>query len=258
MGLLDRFKESKAARCIEAALQQQRPPEEAVSAARHLRDVGAEHCIPVLCEALSRGCAPLQVEAAQALAAIHKRHPDKRILEALNAAVLQERQPPQVRQAAIEGLIELVSFRHAGCLIEILKTARTPLPVRAAAIRGLKKLAYPEVLERLVESYVLGRQLDPKGEIRRWAVQELIALEDRDKLGKMHEIAHGRRKLRYGALLPEAGGLAPLVFLMAEVDPKASLRYLSQMTDDPNPAIRAAAAQTLQELRPEGKGPPAP
>jgi len=256
MGMLDRFRESRAARCIEAALGQEKPPEEAVFAARQLREIGAERCVPILCNALLHGPVPLQIEAALALAAIHQRFPDKRILEALHGALLHERKAEQVRQAAIEGLVELIDVRHAGSLLEVLKSNRSPMAVRSAALRGLKKLGYSEVVERLVESFLFGKRLDPAGEIRKWAVRELIAVDDPDKLTKIFEIAHGRRKLRYRAVSPEAGGPAALVLLMARVDPRASVRLLNQMADDSNPAIRAAAAKALQSVKGRAAEPP--
>jgi len=106
-----------------------------------------------------------------------------------------------------------------------------------------------EILERLVESVLFGKPLDPRGEIRKWATNELIALDDSEKLSKIHEIAHGRRKLRYRAISDAAGGPAVLVHLMARIDPRLSVRYLHQMADDENPAIRAAAARALQDIK---------
>ena len=251
MGLLSWVKESKASRCIHAVLQSQKGAGEGVAAARGLKEFGSERCVPILCEALARGELPLRVEAAHALAAIYARHPDKQVLGALNGAILHERQPRQARQAAVEGLVGIVDVRHAGSLLELLKSQRTPVPLRAAALRGLKKLGYHEVLERLVESVLFGKRQDPKGEIRKWAVNELIALDDRDKLTKIHEIAHGRRKLRYRAFSDETGGPAQLVLLMAQIDPKAAMRLLSAMADDPNPAIRNAALRALDNIKAE-------
>ena len=249
MGLLDRFKESKAIRCIEAALRDPKGVPEAVPAARRLRDTGAERCVPVLCEAIAQGAAPLQIEAARTLGAVYRRHADKRVLECLNTTILHERQPSEVRQAAIESLVEILDVRHAGSLIEVLKSNRSPIPVRSAALRALKQLGYNESVERLVEACLFGKRLDPTGAIRKWATNELIAVDDHDKLAKIFEIAHGRRKLRYRAISPEAEGPAPLVLLMARVDPKGSMRYLNQMVDDANPAIRTAAADAIERIR---------
>ena len=249
MGFLSRFKESKATRCVQVALKQKKPSAEALAAARGLSEFGGERCIPVLCDALAKGGAPLQVEAARALAGVHARCPDKSILGALNSAILHERKQAEARQAAIESLVQLVDVRHAGSLIEVLKSNRSPMPVRSAALKGLKKLGYPEFLERLVESVLFGKPLDPRGEIRKWATNELIALDDSEKLSKIHEIAHGRRKLRYRAISDAAGGPAVLVHLMARIDPRLSVRYLHQMADDENPAIRAAAARALQDIK---------
>jgi HEAT repeat protein len=252
MGLLSRFKERKATRCIQAAFQKQRPPEEAVAAARRLRECATERSIPILCEALEKGLVPLQIEAAHALAELQKRSPNRRILGALNSAVLHERKPQQARQAAIESLVEVVDVRRAGSLIEVLKSNRSPMPVRAAALRGLKQLGYPEVLERLVESYLFGKRLDPNGEIRKWAVRELIALDDNEKLTKIFEIVHGRHKLRYRPISAEEGGAARLVHLMAQINPKHAMRFLNQMVDDTNPGIRQAAAKALKEIKTKG------
>ncbi len=197
-----------------------------------------------------RGEKRLRQEAAHALGAIHKRSPDKRILAALNAAILHESQPPEVRAAAIEALAEVVDARKAGSLVQLLASHRTPIPVRAAAIAALKKLRYAEVLERLVESVLFGERLDPGGRIRKWATHELRLLDDHEKLAKLYQIAHGLRRLRYRAVNDEAGGVGAIVRLMAEVDPKGARRFLNQMTDDLNPGIRAAAQQTLRSLEP--------
>jgi len=232
-------------------MTQGRLSEECIAAARRLGELGAERCIPVLSAALAKGSAALQIQAARALGAIYKRHADVHILEALNAAVLHERQSAQARQAAVESLAQIIDVRHAGSLIEVLKSSRSPMPVRAAALRCLKRLGYAEVLERLVESSLFAKRLDPRGEIGKWAIHELIALDDRDKLTKIHEIAHGRRRLRYRTMSDEAGGPAALVFLMAQIDPKGAQRFLNRMVDDENPAIRSAAAQALRNIRGE-------
>jgi len=249
MGLLTRFKESKAARCIQAVIEKQKPAEEAVAAARVLRDVATERCIPVLCDALEKGPVPLQIEVAHALAELQKRCPDKRILGALNSAILHERKPRQARQAAIERLTEVIDVRHAGSLIEVLKSSRSPMPVRAAALRGLKQLGYAELLERLVESFLFPKAQDPDRAIRKWAIHELVALDDTEKLTKIFEVIHGRHKLRYRHVTPEAGGPAALVHLMARIDPKRSMRLLNRMVDDTNPEIRQAAAATMAKIK---------
>jgi len=153
-----------------------------------------------------------------------------------------------VREAAVEALAEVVDVRKAGSLVQVLNSHKTPLRVRAAAIAALKKLRYAEVLERLVESVLFGKQLDPKGEIRRWAIHELRVLDDHEKLAKLYQIAHGLRRLRYRGITDEVGGVGTIVRLMAEVDPKGSRRFLNQMTDDLNPEIRAAAREVLASM----------
>lgn len=248
MGFLSRIKESKASRCIEAALADAGKTYEGIEAARRLHEVGSGRCVPVLCDALERGDERLRQEAARALGAIHKRAPDKRVLAALNAAVLHESQQAAVRRAAIETLAELVDARRAGSLVQVLSSHKTPIAVRAAALDGLKKLHYAEVLERLLESVLFGEALDPDGEIRKWATHELRLLDDHEKLAKIYQAVYGRRRLRYRAVSDEAGGVATLVRLMPEVDPKGARRFLSQMTDDENPQIRAAAQQALEAV----------
>ncbi|MFP4058551.1 MAG: HEAT repeat domain-containing protein [Candidatus Brocadiia bacterium] len=249
MGLLARFKESGAIRNVAAALGASGGVEQGVAAAQRLGELGGERAIPILREALFSGRVPLQVQAAKALAAVHQRRPDQQILKALNGAALAERQDPRVRQAAIEALCSAVDLRHAGSLVEVLKSPDSPLPVRQTAFRCLKRLRYPELLERLVENLLLGERLDPRGAVRKWAIGELGALDDHDKLTKLFEIAHGRRRLRHRALSPEAGDPATLVLLMARLDPRGSVRFLHQMVDDDNPGIRSAAAQALRDIK---------
>jgi len=251
MGLLTRFRESSAIRCIRGSLQQAKPLEEGVAAMRRLGEFGTQRAIPILRDALFKDNVALQIQAARALAAIYARYPDVHVLEALNSAVLHERQAPQARQAAIESLTDIIDVRHCGSLIEVLKSNRSPTTLRAAALRGLKQLRYPEVLERLVESTQFGKRLDPKGETRQWAVRELIGLDDHDKLAKLFEIVHGRRKLRYRPLNPETGQ-ADIIALMTRIDPKQSVKYLHQLVDDDNPRIRSAAANALNQLREQG------
>jgi len=251
MGLLNRFRESSAIRSVEASLQESRPLEDGVGAMQRLREIGTERAIPILREALFKDNAALQIQAARALAAIYHRHPDRQVLEALNGAVLHERQSPQAREAAIGALTEVVDVRHCGALLEVLKSHRTPTDVRTAAVRGLQKLRYPEILERLVESLNFGEQLDPRGEIRQWAVRELAHLDDRDKLTRMYEIIHGRHPLRCRPLNPDSGQ-AELIFVMVRVDPKGSVRFLHQMVDDDNPTVRSAATTALSQLRDRG------
>ncbi|MFW6108601.1 MAG: HEAT repeat domain-containing protein [bacterium] len=251
MGLLDHFRESSAIRSVEASLQQDKPLEEGVAAVRRLREIGTDRAVPILREALFQDNPALQVQAAHALAAIHERQPDVHILEALNGAVLHERQAHKARRAAIEALAKVVDLRHCGSLLEVLKSRRSPVAVRAAALQGLKKLHYPELLERLVECTTFAKDLGDQGATRRWAINELATLDDREKLTKMHEIIHGRRALRYRPLNPD-GGQADLIFIMVHIAPKESLRFLHQMVDDDNPAIRSAAATALKQLHDRG------
>jgi len=248
VGFITRLKESRARRCIEAALAGAVEGYEGIEAARTLREVGSERCVVVLSGALERGDKRLRQEAAHALGAIYKRAPNKHILAALNAAILHESQPPEVRTAAIEALAEVVDARRAGSLVQVLASHKTPIPVRAAALAALKKLRYAEVVERLVESVLFGQKLDPDGRIRKWATRELRLLDDHEKLAKIYQIAHGQRRLRYRAVTGEAGGVATLVHLMAEVDPKGARRFLNQMVDDGNPEIRTAARQAIQAI----------
>jgi len=251
MGLLNHFRESSAIRSVQASLQEAKPLEDGVAAMRRLSEIGTQRAIPILRDALFKDNTALQIQAARALAAIHRRHADVAILEALNGAVLHERQSATARQAAIEALAEVVDVRHCGGLIEILKSGRSPVNCRAAALLGLKQLHYPDILERLVESACFSKRLDPRGEIRAWAIRELVALDDHDKLTKMHEIVHGRRPLRYRPLNPDTGQ-AQLVFLMARIDPKGSVKFFHQMVDDENPKVRSAAATALKQLRDRG------
>jgi len=251
MGLLNHFRESSAIRCVQASLQQGKPLEEGVAAVRRLSEIGTERAIPILRDALFKENTALQIQVARALAAIYARRPDVQILEALNGAVLHERQSAQARQAAIASLAEVIDVRHCGSLIEVLKSSRSPVKVRAAALSALKKLHYPEVLERLVESTAFGKRLDPRGETRQWAIRELTGLDDRDKLTKMFEIVHGRRKLRYRPPDPDSGQ-ADLILLMARIDPKQSVRFLHQMVDDDNPRIRSATVAALEKLKDQG------
>ena len=248
MGLLTRFRESSAIRSIQASLHQAKPLEDGVAAMRRLCDCGTERAIPILRDALFQDSVGLQIQAARALAAIYRRCPDVHILEALNGAVLHERQAAQARQAAIESLTEIIDYRHSGSLVEVLKSSRSPINVRASALRCLKRLHYPEITERLVESATFPTQLDPRGETREWAVRELVGLDDRDKLTKMYEIIHGRHPLRYRPLNPETGP-ADVIAMMVRIDPKGSLRFLNDLADDDNPAIHAPAAKALQAIR---------
>ena len=252
MGLLARFKESAAIRCVEAALRQAKPADNGVEAARRLGDVGSDRCIPILKQALFQDNLRLQIQAARAFAAIYKRHPDPHILEILNVAILNERQSAQARQAIVESLAEITDIRRSGGLVEVLKSARTPATVRSAALGALKSLNYPEILERLVESAIFGKILDPRGEIRTWATSQLIALDDRDKLHRIFEIIHGRRRLRYRTVSPETGGPASLVDLLPRIDPRGAVPLLEEMVDDDNPAIHDAAKQALAKLRAKG------
>ena len=258
MGLLDRFRESSATRCVQVALDAGKPSDESVAALHMLAEIGTERCVPVLCDVLVRNVLALQIPAARALTLIYKRQASQRILEALHSAALNERQPPQARQAAVESLGEVVDVHHARGLVEVLESSRSPVPVRSAALRCLKRLGYSEILERLVESAIFGPRLDPRAEIRRWAVHELIALEDREKLNKLHEIILGRRKLRYRAVSAEAGGPGTLIALLAEVDSHGALPYLEEMHDHDNPALREAATRTLGALKAAQSAPAPP
>ncbi len=247
--LLNRWKEGKALRTVEAALQGGGAQDEAINAIQTLRDIGSKRSIPTLCLALTHGGEALRAVAPAALAGIHKRHNDNRILEAINTAVLSDRQADTVRVAAIEALGEAVDVRHAASLLEVLKSPRSPLAVRTAAAHTLHRLGYPDLLERLVENYLFERKDDPHGAVRQWVEGELKALDDREKLSKLNEIAHGRRRLRYHSLSSERGDPGDIVHLMAEVDPVQSVRYLSQMADHSTTVISAAAAKALRDIR---------
>ncbi len=247
--LLGRWREGKVIGAIEAVLKGRGPVGPALDAARDLRGIGSKRAVPVLCEALDKGPEGLRLEAAATLAAIQKRCPDTRILEALSAAILTERQPLAAREAAIEALTEVVDVRRVGSLLEVIKKPATPAPVRSAAVRGLQRLGYPEVIERLVEDALLDKAQDPDGAVQRWVVEELKALGDKDKLSKLNEIVHSRRRLRYRPLRPGTTDPAAVVALMAEVDPEHAVRYLSQMVDDSTRVISAAAAGALREIR---------
>ena len=255
MGLLSRFRESAAIRCVRAVLEQGKSPAEGVAAAVRLMEVGTQRCVPILCEALAKEDPALQVQAARALATVQKRQPDERILKALNAAVLNERHNAQARQAAVEAIATVVDASHTKSLHEVLRSHRTPLQVRVAAIRALKKLGYGEVLERLVEATLFGPTEDPRGEIHRWAIRELGALDEHEKLTKIYEIIHGRRKLHYRSFAAVPGGPASLVPILAEIDPKGAIRFLHMMSDDENPGVREAAVKALRPA--QGKGPAA-
>ena len=247
--LLNRFREGKAVRSLEAGISGAGPPEAALAAAARLRDIGGRKSIQPLCFALTHAPEALRAECATALAGVHQRHPDQQILEALNAAVLSDRQAEKVRAAAALALGNCVDARRAGSLIEILKSPRSPIPVRSAAVQALKKLGYIEVLERLVENYLFSREEDPSGRVRAWAVEELQALDDHEKLTKIHEIAHSRRKLRFRAVAVTSPEVADLVHLMALVDAAGATRFLSHMVDESTRVIADAAAQELEELR---------
>ena len=97
MGLLNRFRESSAIRCVQGTLQAAKPLEDGVAALRRLSAIGTRRAIPILRDALFKDNTALQIQSARALAAIHKRQPDIQILEALNGAVLHERQSAQAR-----------------------------------------------------------------------------------------------------------------------------------------------------------------
>jgi HEAT repeat protein len=190
----------------------------------------------------------------RALAAIRKRHPDAHVLEAVTAIILNEHQSAPVRKAAVECFADVVELRRAGCLLEVLRSARSPLPVRAAAFVGLKKLGYPELLERLVEAALFGQAEDPRGEIRRWALHELTSLDEHEKLTKVYEILHGRRKLYNRSFTTIPGGRVALIPILVHIDSKGCQRFLAMMSDDENPAVREAAAEALHALRAQGHG----
>jgi len=254
MGLLARIRESAAMRGVKAALEGGMSVEQGSEAARRLATVGSDRCVSVLCAALGKDNPLLQAEAVRALTAIRKRRPDAHVLEAVTAAILNERMRPEVRKTAVECFADVVELRRAGCLVEVLRSARCPILVRAAAVAGLKKLGYGEVIERLVESALFGPEQDPRGEIRRWAVRELVALGNHETPSHIHEIMHGRRKLLNCSFTTMPGGRAVLIPLMVEVDPKGAQRFLHMMADDENPAVRQAAAQALHALRGPGHG----
>ncbi|HPD13309.1 MAG TPA: HEAT repeat domain-containing protein [Planctomycetota bacterium] len=247
--LLNRWREGKAAQTIEGALRGAKPPAEAIAAIRELGECGSRASVQVLCLAFTHGPEALRAEAPAALAAVHQREPDERILKALNEAVLSEQQSPAVRQAAIAALAQVVDARRAGGLVELLKSGRTPLPVRTAAVQALKQLHYAELVERLVENFLRSRQVDPRGVMHQWVVEQLKALDDREKLTKLNEIAHVRRKLRYYAVNLDTTDPAAIVHLMAEVDPGEAKRFLSQMADESTRVISAAAIEALQDIR---------
>ncbi len=249
LGLLDRWRERKAIRALEGALHGRRPLEEGVKAAQDLQELGTAQSVHALCVALTHGPEALRVVAPAALAAVYKRRHDARILKALNEAVLSEKQAEPVREAAIDALADVVSVRHVGSLIELLKATRTPLRVRTAAVRALARLGYPEVVERLVENYLFRHEEDPHGVVKRWVVERLKELDDSEKLTKLHEIAHLRRKLRYRAVSFEAGHPALIVHLMAEVDPDHAPRFLGHMVDHSTAVISRAAAKALDDIR---------
>ncbi|HUT37589.1 MAG TPA: HEAT repeat domain-containing protein [Planctomycetota bacterium] len=251
--LLDRWRERKALKSVEGALRGRMATEEALAALRDLPAIASLRSIPTLCLLLTHGQEALRAEACAALAAIYRRRQDQRVLEALNAAILFERQPDSVRTQAIEALAGIVHTRHVGSLIEVLKKATTPLPVRTAALHALERLGYPEVVERLVENCLLARSADSRGELRAWVVEQLKALDDKEKLTKIHEIVHNRRRLRYRAMSVEAGDHATLVQLMAEVDPDHAVRFLGHMVDHSTTIISAAAVKALREIRADQK-----
>ncbi|MBM4037225.1 MAG: HEAT repeat domain-containing protein [Planctomycetes bacterium] len=247
--LLGRWKESKAIGVIEAAIRAHGPIQPTLDAARGLAEIGSKRSVPALCAALDKGPEALRLEAAAALAAVQKRCPDTRILEALNAAILHERQHERVRVAAVEALGEVVDSRHVGGFLEALKRPSTPLPVRSAAFQALRRLGHAELIERLVENYLFGQARDPQGAVRRWVVAEIKALNDKETLSKLHEIALGRRKLRHHSFSFEAGDPAAVVQLMVEVDPAHAVRYLTHMVDHSTQVVSAAAAKALREIR---------
>ena len=247
--LLGRFKEGKALSTLEAALQGRGAPETAIEALKTLQEIGSARSIPAMCLALTHGQEAVRAEVPAALAAVHQRHADNRILEALNAAVLSDRQSEKVRIAAVEALAEVIDARHVGSFLEVLRTPRSPLGVRAAAANALARLGYPELFERLTENYLFDRKSDPQDAIRQWVVRELKALDDPDKLRKLHEIAHGRRRLKYHSFSFERGDPGAIVNLMAQVDPEHAVRFLSHMVDHSTTIISAAAAEALREIK---------
>jgi hypothetical protein len=247
--LLNRWKEGKAVRSIESAVSGQGRPGEALAAARDLAKVGTKRCVHALCLTLTHGPEELRMHVVAALAAVHKRHNDEQALKALNEAILSDHQADKVREAAIDALAEVVHQRHVGSFVELIKSTRTPLHVRTAAVRGLARVGYPELVERLVENCFFTHEQDPHGAIRRWAVQELRALNDPEKLTKLHEIAHGRRRLRYYSFSPERGDPATVVHLMAEADPDHATRFLGRMMDHSTQVISSAAAKAIAEVR---------
>ncbi len=253
--LLNRWREGKAIRALESSIDGRGPLAAGVKAARDLQQLGSARCVHALCSALTHGPEALRAEAPAALAGVHKRRHDERVPKALSEAILSERQGEVVREAAIGALAEIVSVRHVGSFVELLKSMRTPVRVRTAAMRALGRVGYPEIVERLVESYFLKRTDDPHGANRRWVVEQLKQLRDKEKLTKLHEIAHARRRLRNYVINLESGDAAELVQVMAEVDADQAVRFLSHMVDESTSVISRAAAEALRDIRAKHKEP---
>ena len=257
--LWNRLREGKLLRRVTEAAAGRGAAWEGLEAARLLRTCGTARSVPALCAALTQGPDALRTECAAALAAMYTRHPDEQVLRALNAAIASERQPENVRVAAVEQLAGIVDARHARQFVELLVKRNTPLVVCQAAFGALVRLGYPELLDRLVESYLFHSASDGDPATRQWAVGELKALGDKQKLTKIHEIVHGRRRLDHYAVNADRGDLTRLILLMAQVEPQQSVRFLSQMQDHSTRVISSAAAAVLRKLRDaRGDGTPSP
>ena len=66
MGLLTRFRESSAMRCVQASIQQAKPLEDGVAAMRRLSDFGTERSVPILREAIFKDNTALQITSSLA------------------------------------------------------------------------------------------------------------------------------------------------------------------------------------------------
>ncbi len=248
-GLLNWWREGKALRAAQAALAGGGSLPEALNAVRALGECGSQRAIEPLCNAFARGPEAVSTEALAALAKVYQRCPDARILKLVNEAVLSEHHSPAVREAAIAALAEEVDARRAGSLLQVLKAERTPLRLRDAAFQALWRLGYAELVECLAETYLRYRKADDGAALREWVLGQLRALDDREKLTKLNEIIHGRRKLRQYAVNFESDDPAVLIHLMVDTDPFQAPRFLSHMADHATSVISQAAAQALRDVR---------
>mgnify|MGYP000053031546 CR=1 FL=1 len=243
------WRERQALRAAQAALAAGSSLPQSLSAVRVLGECGGKRAIEPLCSAFSRGPEAVSIEALAALSKVYSRCPDARVLKLVNEAILSERQSPPVREAAIAALAEQVDARHAGSLLEVLKAQRTPLRVRQAAFHALWRLGYAELVECLAETYLRYRKTADGAALREWVVERLRALDDREKLTKLNEIVHGRRKLRHYAVNFESDDPAVLIHLMVDTDPYQAPRFLGHMADHATTVISRAAAEALSQVR---------